>query len=36
MEEHLAGGGIEQIGSADDVGDPLGGIVDNDGELVGV
>jgi len=31
----LAGGGGEEVSAADDVGDELGGIVDDDGELVG-
>ena len=34
-EKKLAGGGFEQIGSANDFGDLHGGIVDHDGELVG-
>ena len=34
-EEDLAGGGFEQVGSADDFGDLHGGVVDGDGELVG-
>jgi len=31
----LAGGGLEQVGSADDFGDLHGGVVDGDSELVG-
>lgn len=35
LEEDLAGGVVEEVGAADDVGDALIGIVNDDGELVG-
>lgn len=35
LEEELAGGGGEQVRAADDVGDGLGVVIDDDGELVG-
>lgn len=35
MQEELTRGVVEEIGAADDVGDALSGIVDDDGELVG-
>ncbi len=35
IEQKLAGGGFEQVGSADDFGDAHSGIVDDAGELVG-
>ena len=35
LQEDLARRRSEQVGSADDLGDPLFGIVDDDGKLVG-
>jgi hypothetical protein len=35
IEQQLAEGRAEQIGAAHHLGDPLGGVIDHDGELVG-
>lgn len=35
VEEELAGGAVEEVVAANDVGDSLAGVVDDDGELVG-
>ncbi len=34
LEKDLAGGGLEQVGAADDLGDALVGVVDDAGELI--
>ena len=34
LQQDLAGGGAQQVGSADDFGDAKGGIIDDGGELV--
>ena len=35
LQQDLARRGIEQVGAADDIGDPLRGIIDHDRQLVG-
>ena len=36
LQEDLAAGGVQQVGAAHDVGDPLPGVVHHHGQLVGI